>query len=148
MLDKKYTANVDEQGLLQLPDDFIKEVGWKPGDRIRWIDRGDGSFELKKVDTQLVLVECINQFRTRYVVEVPVGVDQHGNDKSLWALDTVTMEEAKQFSQKHLGESIVSHRVISHEEMLKLCDEDNDYCSSWAEEVKFDTFVTQWNEEK
>jgi bifunctional DNA-binding transcriptional regulator/antitoxin component of YhaV-PrlF toxin-antitoxin module len=148
MLDKKYTANVDEQGLLQLPDDFIKEVGWKPGDRIRWIDRGNGSFELKKVDTQLVFVECVSQFRTRYVVEVPVGVDQHGNDKSLWALDTVTMEEAKQFSQKHLGESIVSHRVISHEEMLKLCDEDNDYCSNWAEEVKFVTFVTQWNEEK
>jgi hypothetical protein len=144
----KVSVENDENGdaILQFSDDFIKETGWKPGDRIRWIDLGDGSFEIKKIETQLVLVECINQFRTRYVVEVPVGIDQYNNDKSLWALDTVATEEAKEFSQKHLGESIVSHRVISHEEMIKLCDEDNDYCSTWSEQKKFDTFVTQWKE--
>jgi predicted RNA-binding Zn-ribbon protein involved in translation (DUF1610 family) len=30
------------------------------------------------------------------MVEVPKGTDNYGKDKSLWALDTVTMEEAKE----------------------------------------------------
>ena len=88
-----------------------------------------------KNETELVLVECIQQYRMRYVVEVPVG-------KSDWALDTVTMEEAVEFSQLSLGETIVSHRVVSKDDVLKLCDIDNDYCSSWDTEKKFDVFVT------
>lgn len=87
-------------------------------------------------ETELVLVECIQQYRMRYVVEVPVG-------KSDWALDTVTMEEAVEFSQLNLGETIVSHRVVSKDDVLKLCDIDNDYCSSWDTEKKFEAFVTQ-----
>ena len=86
-------------------------------------------------ETELVLVECIQQYRMRYVVEVPVG-------KSEWALDTVTMEEATEFSQLDLGETIVSHRVVSKDDVLELCDEDNDYCSSWDTEKKFEVFVT------
>ena len=87
-------------------------------------------------ETELVLVECIQQYRMRYVVEVPIG-------KSDWALDTVTMEEAVEFSQLSLGETIVSHRVVSKDEVVQLCDEDNDYCSSWDTEKKFEVFVTQ-----
>ena len=86
-------------------------------------------------ETELVLVECIQQYRMRYVVEVPIG-------KSEWALDTVTMEEAVEFSQLNLGETIVSHRVVSNDEVVQLCDEDNDYCSSWDTEKKFEVFVT------
>ena len=86
-------------------------------------------------ETELVLVECIQQYRMRYVVEVPVG-------KSDWALDTVTMEEAVEFSQLNLGETIVSHRVVSKDDVLKLCDIDNDYCKSWDAEKKFEVFVT------
>ena len=86
-------------------------------------------------ETEFVLVDCIQQYRMRYVVEVPVG-------KSDWALDTVCMEEAKEFSQLSLGETIVSHRVISKDEVLKLSDIDNDYCSSWTDEEKLETFVT------
>lgn len=131
----------DENGdpMIQLPDEFIKESGWKEGDRIQWVDRGDGSWEMKKIETELVLVECINQFRHRYVVEVPVG-------KSEWALDTVTTEEAREFSQMHLGETIVTHRVISSEEVLNLCNEDNSYCSDWSNEKKYDVFVTKWKD--
>jgi len=91
-------------------------------------------------ETQLVLVECIHQYRMRYVVEVPAG-------HSAWALDTVTMEEAKEFSQLSLGETIVSHRIVSRDEVLKLCDEDNDYCQSWTDEEKLETFVTYDNED-
>ena len=139
-----YTAKVeeDENGMfVTFPDDMLAEVGWKEGDRIDWKDNGDGSFTLTKKDTKLVLVETVLQYRMRYVVEVPASNPE-------WALDTVTLEEAREFSQLYLGETITSHRVISDEEMLKLCDEDNDYLKSWSEEQKYNTFVTTWEEQK
>lgn len=80
---------------------------------------------MAKEKTQLVLVETISQFRMRYVVEVPEGIDNYGNDKALWALDTVTMEEGVEFSQKWLGETIVSHRVIDKAEAVHLFAEDD-----------------------
>ena len=98
------------------------------------------------MQTQLVLVEAIQSFRIRYVVEVPVGIDDYGNDKSLWALDTVTMNEAEEFSQLALPEIIVSHRVISAEEALVLCDQDNDYTASWDDALKIKTFITPFPE--
>lgn len=110
------------------------------------IDIGDTPIEKVKAffdtttKTELVLVECIQQYRVRYVVEVPVG-------KSDWALDTVTCDEAKEFSQYSLGETIVSHRVVSKEEMFKICDEDNEYCHTWTDEQKFDVFVTTDDED-
>ena len=52
--------------------------------------------------TEWVLVEAIDTFRMRYVVEVPVG--EH--DK---AIDKVRLHQAKEFSQEHLDELIVSH---------------------------------------
>jgi hypothetical protein len=97
-------------------------------------------------ETQWVLVEAVSTFRMRYMVEVPIGTDDYGKDKSEWALDTVTMQEATEFSQDHLGEQIVSHRILSKEEALALCDKDNDYTKSWAEEQKVNTFFTQWEE--
>jgi len=151
---KKWTLDVkhDENGdaILEFPPEFLEEAGWKEGDRIKWIDRGDGSWSMEKIETQFVLVECISQFRHRYVVEVPIGkysLNDEVRDKSEWALDTVAMEEAKEFSQKHLGETIVSHRVISQDELIKLCDEDNDYCKDWSDEKKFEAFVTEWKED-
>ena len=95
-----------------------------------------------KEETQLVLVECVSTFRQRYMVEVPVGTDDYGNDKTLWALDTVTMQEAKEFSQEYLGEQIVSHRVVTYDEALSLCDKDNDYTVSWDTETKVKNFFT------
>jgi bifunctional DNA-binding transcriptional regulator/antitoxin component of YhaV-PrlF toxin-antitoxin module len=144
---KQWTLEVKDDGVLEFPPDFIEETGWKEGDRIQWIDRKDGSFEMKKIDTQFVLVETISMFRERYVVEVPTGIDGFGNDKALWALDTVTLNEAKEFSQKHLDETIVSHRVLTYDEVLKLCNEDNDYCKAWSDEKKFEAFVTEWKED-
>jgi hypothetical protein len=131
----------DEDGNLVLPlsDDILKEVGWDVGDVIDWVDNKDGSWTMKKVKTQLVLVECISMFRQRYVVEVPAG-------KSEWALDTVVMQEAKEFSQEHIGENIISHRVMNKEEVLALCDIDNDYAKRWSDDYKFDTFVTKVKE--
>lgn len=39
---------MDDDLYLQLPEDFIKELGWKEGDVLIWIDNNDGSYTLKK----------------------------------------------------------------------------------------------------
>lgn len=133
--------------MLQFNDEILEGTGWKEGDVLVWVDNKDGSWTIKKKETQLVLVECVQTYRMRYVVEVPIGVDNYGKDKSEWALDTVTMEEAVEFSQEPLGETIVSHRVISEEEAIALCDRDNDYAKDWETDLKFKNFVTPWTNE-
>ena len=62
--------------------------------------------------------------------------------KDLWALDTVTMNQAKEFSQAHIGEQIITHRVVSEAEALQLCDKDNKYAQAWGNNQKLDTFFT------
>ena len=151
MTNKTWTINLEEDPetgdlILPLNDDILEGTGWKTGDNIEWIDNKDGSWTMKKIETQWVLVETVSTFRERYMVEVPVGIDRYGKDKADWALDTVTLEEAKEFSQEHLGETIVSHRVVTKEEALALCDKDNAYCKSWTEEHKVATFFTTMTE--
>lgn len=90
----------------------------------------------EKKDNVWVLVECVSMFRMRYMVEVPAEHPEY-------ALDTVTLNEAKEFSQEHLTETIVSHRVMTQEEALALCDVDNNYCDSWNEEQKLNAFFTK-----
>ena len=149
-MNKTWTLEVKEDpengdAILEFPDDLMQQAGWKEGDTLDWIDNKDGSWTLKKKEpTQFVLVECISTFRHRYMVEVPVGIDQYGKDKSEWALDTVAMEDAKEFSQEHIGEQIVSHRIVTKEEALKLCDKDNEYGKDWDEETKMKNFFTLW----
>jgi len=88
-------------------------------------------------DKVWVMVECISTFRERYMVEAPA-------DHPEYALDDVTMQRPKEFSQHWLGETIVSHRVMeSTAEALVLCDLDNDYCSDWTDEQKIKTFFTK-----
>ena len=79
---------------------------------------------------KLVMVECISQFRIRYVVEVEDNIDD--------ALDDVIMkgENFKEFSQEYMGELPISHREISLDEYYKLFDQDNNYMSNWTQEEK------------
>lgn len=84
---------------------------------------------------EYVLVETIETFRQRYVIPTPLGHDE-------WALDTVACEEGTEFSQEYLGETIVTHRRITKNEALRLCDEDNDYASDWPEEQKIRAFFS------
>ena len=151
MANKTWTISLEkdpETGDLILPlnDDILEGTGWKTGDNIEWIDNKDGRWTMKKIETQWVLVETVSMFRERYMVEVPVGVDRYGKDKAEWALDTVTMEEAKEFSQQHLGQTIVSHRVVTEEDALAMCDKENDYAKKWNDELKIKTFFTVMTE--
>jgi len=151
MANKSWTINLEEDPetgdlILPLNDDILEQTGWKTGDSIDWTDNKDGSWTMKKIETQWVLVEAVSMFRERYMVEVPVGVDRYGKDKAEWALDTVTLGEAKEFSQEHLGETIVSHRVVTKEDALAMCDEENGYAKKWNDELKVKTFFTVMTE--
>jgi len=128
--------------ILPFPEGLCDKLGWNIDDTLDWEANDDGSFTLsKKIETEWVLVECVSTFRERYMVEVPKG-------KTEWSMDTVTMNEAKEFSQEHLGEQIVSHRIVSKEEALAICDTDNDYTKSWDEEIKMKNFFTSWKEQQ
>ena len=89
-------------------------------------------------ETEYVMVETVSTFRNRYVVEVPKG-------KKEYALDSVTCDEAAEFSQKHIGEQIVTHRVLEMTEALEIFDEDNAYLLQWSDQQKIDTFLTKWD---
>ena len=82
------------------------------------------------------LVETISFFRMRYIIDT---------DNDDWAADTFVMEEAKEFSQKHIDENIISIRTVDKEEVLRMFDEDNDYLIDIPEERKM-SFITEIEE--
>ena len=82
-----------------------------------------------------VMVDTISTFRMRYVVEAPA-------DHPEYALDTVAMEEANEFSQEHLGELVVSSSIVSEKVALETCDQDNPYLSTWTDELKKEKLFT------
>lgn len=144
MATKEIKTLPNGEQFIEFSDEEMLAVGWFPGDTIKWTPNEDGSYTLTKVEkkeeTELVLVDTILTYRIRYCVEVPKG-------KAEWALDTVTCEEAKEFSQKCLGETIVSHRTITKEEAIELSREDNDYCNSWSDDQHLNTFITLMKED-
>ena len=46
----RFTLEVDEDGMLILNDEILAATGWEEGDELEWVDRGDGSWTLTKVD--------------------------------------------------------------------------------------------------
>ena len=90
-------------------------------------------------DKVWVLVETIQSYRMRYMVEAPASNPEY-------ALDDVTMQTPKEFSQLALQEIITSHRVMSEEDALQLCEEDNDYYRSWTNEQLIKSFFTKTGE--
>lgn len=138
---KRYTIELIQDGediVLPLSDEIIAEVGWQIGDDLEWIDNKDGSYMITKVEDETpekyYLVECMSTYRMRYVVKAKCA--EH-------AEDAVACEEAKEFSQKWVGENIMSTHEITHEHIIKMCDEDNDYVKTWSNDKKMETFVTE-----
>ena len=44
------SVKVDDDGFITIPEDILESAGWMVGDMIEWIDREDGSFELRKTN--------------------------------------------------------------------------------------------------
>lgn len=140
----------DGSAFIEFPEDMMQGLDWKEGDTVVWKDNKDGSYTLTKKEveeTQWVLVEAVCMHRTRYMVQVPVGIDNYGRDKKDWALDTVVSDEAVEFSSQFIDESIVSYRNVSFDEALAMCKNDNSYCSGWDEGKIVSTFFTKMKEE-
>lgn len=95
--------------------------------------------------TKYAVVTAISQFRIRYAI--PMDQLQMLNTDApvelQWAEDCVTCDEVEQFSQKHLGETIVDTVEMNEEEILKLFDIDNDYLSGWTQEKKLE-HIKKW----
>ena len=152
-MSKSYLINLEDgedgEVILPFPSEMLTELGWNEGDTLDWTDNKDGTFSIKKIEPamQWVLVETVNTFRNRYMIQTPIGIDAYGANKADWALDTFTMNEAEDFSQEHIGEQIISHRVVSEAEALKMCDVDNDYASEWSDKKKIEVFFTKFKAE-
>lgn len=96
------------------------------------------------------IVTAISSHRLRYVIPVDelqklntdVPVEGHETE---WAMDCVTCEKVKQFSQMHIGEQIIDAQIFDEESMLILFDADNDYLSEWPREKKL-KWIKDWKE--
>ena len=99
-----------------------------------------------KKDKTYAVVTVISTHRIRYVI--PMDELQNLNPESTatlaWADDCVTCNEVEEFSQKHLGETIVDTVEMSQEDVLTLFDEDNDYLKEWSEQQKIN-HIHKWH---
>ena len=86
------------------------------------------------MENKLYLVETVSIFRHRYVVEAKEA--EHANDEVVMNTTGVYDDKWNEFSQKHVGEDIVSTREITADEYLKIFDEDNDYLKGWTDVEK------------
>lgn len=99
------------------------------------------------------MVDCISQYRMRYCVEVPddVGDEIYFKDGTRsfpitpedYASDTVVCEEAKEFSQHWLGETIVDAREVTLVEALAQYRKDEPTIGeAWSDEVIIKNAIT------
>lgn len=100
-----------------------------------------------KKQPEYVVVTAISSFRQRYVVPMDelAKLNPDAPVDPSWALDEVTMESVKEFSQRHVGEQIIDAQVVKEAEILQFFDADNDYLASWDEEFKL-AWIKNWKE--
>jgi hypothetical protein len=114
-----------------------------------------GILDVGVLDTmsKYVMVDTVSMFRMRYVVEVPddVGEEIYFKDGTRsfpitaeeYAMDTVTCEEAKEFTQYHIGENIVSTREVTLEEALAQYRKDEPVLGeAWDDEIIIKNAIT------
>ena len=98
--------------------------------------------------TKYVIVTAVSSYRVRYCIPVDqlqllnTSVPVEGHEIE-WAEDCVTCEEAEEFSQKWIGETIIDSQLISEEQMLQMFDADNAYLQGWSDQLKID-HVNRW----
>ena len=98
--------------------------------------------------TKYVIVTAISSYRMRYCIPVDelqqlnteVPIEGHEIE---WAEDCVTCGEVEEFSQKHIGETIIDSEIVTEEQMLNKFDSDNDYLRGWTREKKIQ-HVRNW----
>lgn len=92
--------------------------------------------------SKYVMVDAISQFRMRYVVEVPEDVENCTPEQ--YASDSVVCEDVREFSQEHIGETIVSTREVSLKEAIAQWRKDNgSVFNSWSDELVVKNAITE-----
>jgi hypothetical protein len=89
------------------------------------------------------VVTAISQYRMRYVIPVEDLMDEDGNVSKVWALDSVVMEEVEEFSQDHIGETVIDVVEEDEETVLARFDEENSYLNDWTLEHKV-KYIRDW----
>lgn len=136
---KTYIATVtdaeDGSGDVIIPLDpsMVSSLGWKPGDTVIWKDNNDGTFSITKKEImtkKLLMVESVSMFRMRYLVEVDEGDEELTSAELDNMLEGLKADECEELGQKHIGQQLMSTRIVSHDEALALALEDNPYTNS------------------
>lgn len=153
-LSNRYTAKVvkdPETGdtLLEFDQKFVEEQDWREGDTVKW-NITDKEVSMTNVDavarkeTDYYLVETISLFRMRYIVKAKNA--EHASDEVIMNLDSDNTD-FKEFSQHHLDEVISYTKKMTREEVIELCDQDNDYLKTWSDEQKLKSLTNTINYE-
>ena len=45
---QRYLTRIDDEGMLTIPENILKENGWEEGDVLEFTDNYDGSFSIRK----------------------------------------------------------------------------------------------------
>jgi|TARA_B100001093_G_C26498227_1_gene872091 hypothetical protein len=93
--------------------------------------------------SEYVMVTGISTFRMKYCVRLS-DLQKDNPDSEVqpeWALDAVTMEEVEEFSQRHIGENIIDHRVMNETEVLEMFDKENEYLRDLTTQEKLEKFI-------
>ena len=94
--------------------------------------------------SKYVMVDTVSMFRMRYVVEVPddVSEGEYPCTPEEYASDTVVCQEAKEFSQYHMAENIVSTREVTLEEAVAQYRKDEPMFGQWDDELIIKNAIT------
>jgi hypothetical protein len=91
------------------------------------------------------VVTTISQHRNRYVI--PVDSLQKENPDSQvsveWAEDEVICDDAEEFSQVWLGETIIDSTEIDEEQALQMFDRENEHLQTWSRDQKL-KYMHDW----
>jgi hypothetical protein len=91
--------------------------------------------------SKYIMVDTVSMFRMRYCVEVPDDLENCTAEE--YAKDTVTCEDAKEFTQDHLDEVIVSTREVTLEEALAQYRKDEPVLGeAWDDEIIIKNSIT------
>lgn len=104
-------------------------------------------------DERYVVVTAVSTFRQRYCIPVSelqklnidVDITNDPVQQVVWAEDEVTMQTIKEFSQKHLGETIVDTFIVDEPRVLHMFNRDNDYLADWSQEKKLE-WIHDWKD--
>jgi len=105
-------------------------------------------------DERYVVVTTVSTFRERYCIPVSelqklnpdIDITNDPKTQVEWAEDSVTCEEIKEFSQKHVGEQIIDTFIVDEPRILHMFNRDNDYLANWTDEQKL-KWIHDWKDE-